>query len=206
MADRNRNAKVIIPFVIVVWLGGIVVSREGTPDALRVLFGIAFAISVPVIVFSLMARTGWDTLAERYRAAEPYRGAWRPYPTAVMSRVSIQDPDFRSQQMRFIGGTLRVAASPEALHLTMLFAKIPLLRGLFPEVAIPWSAVTSARTYEAPGWYSPQRDPGTIAQVAYDPNYTGSFAEIAVGEPPIFLQLPTDLLGADAMARLPKPA
>ncbi|MEK7862503.1 MAG: hypothetical protein AAB295_04480, partial [Chloroflexota bacterium] len=179
------------------------VSREGTPEVVQALFGIAFVVGVLVIVFSLMARTGWDTLAERYRATEPHRGAWRPYPTAVMSRVSIQDPDFRSQQMRFIGGTLRVAASPDALHLRMLFAVIPIVGRLFPEVRIPWSAVTSARRYEAPGWYAPQRDPGTLAQAAYDPNFTGPFVELTVGDPPIFLQMPTDLLGADAMSRLP---
>ncbi|HET7700352.1 MAG TPA: hypothetical protein VFM06_05735, partial [Candidatus Limnocylindria bacterium] len=74
---------------------------------------------------------------------------------------------------------------------------------LFPEVRIPWSAVTSARRYEAPGWYTPQRDPGTLVQAAYDPNYTGTFVELAIGEPPIFLQMPADLLGADAMTRLP---
>ena len=203
MPDPNRNAKVIIPFVIVVWLGGIVVSREGTPEVVQALFAVVFAVGVVVIVFSLMARTGWDTLAERYRASEPHRGTWRPYPTAVMSRVSMLDPTFRSQQMRFIGGTLRVAASPDALHVRMLFAVLPIVGRLFPEVGIPWSAVTSARRYEAPGWYAPQRDPGTLVQAAYDPNFTGTFVELAVGDPPIFLQMPTDLLGAEAMARLP---
>ena len=201
MPDKNRNAKVIIPFVLIVWLAGILVSREGTPEIVQALFAVTFVVGVVAIVFSLMARTGWDTLAERYRAAEPYRGAWRPYPTAVMSRVSIQDPDFRSQQMRFIGGTLRVATSADGLHLRMLFAVVPLFGGLFPEVRIPWSAVTSARRYEAPGWYTPQRD--AIVQAAYDPNFTGTFVELAVGDPPIFLQLPADLLGAEAMSRLP---
>ena len=203
MADPNRNAKVIIPFALLVWLAGIVLLQEGTPDVVRGLFVVAFAVSVPVIVFRLMARTGWDTLAERYRASEPYDGAWRPYPTAVMSRVSIDDPNFRSHQMRFIGGTLRVATSREALHLAMLFSKIPIVGGLFPEVRVPWSEVKSARAYQAPGWYTPQRDPGALGQAAYDPNYTGKFVELAIGDPPIFLQLPADLLGPDAMARLP---
>jgi len=67
---------------------------------------------------------------------------------------------------------------------------------------IPWSAVTTATTYEAPGWFRPPSEPGTLIQAAYDPNYTGTFVELVVGEPPVFLQLPADLLG-EGMSRLP---
>lgn len=84
----------------------------------------------------------------------------------------------------------------------MLFSRIPILGRFFPDVEIPWSAVTSATTFEAPGWFKPLRDPGTILQVTYDPNYTGTFVELVVGEPPVFIQLSADLLG-DAMSRLP---
>lgn len=31
--------------------------------------------------------------------------------------------------------------------------------------------------------------------MSYDPNYTGTFVELVVGEPPVFIQLPEKLLG-----------
>ncbi len=200
---RDRNARVIIPLAIGAWLLAIVVSRPETPDVLRALFVIAFAVTIPVVVFSLMARSGWSTLAARHRSAAPYAGVWRRYPTAIISDVSVDTPDFRARQFRLFSA-LRVATTDDALHLSMLFSKVPLLGGMFPELRIPWSAVRTARTYEAPGWYPPQRQPGTLAQAAYDPNYTGTFVELAVGEPPIFLQLPASLLGDTVMARLPR--
>lgn len=199
----NRNAKVIIPFVVVTWLVSLVLLKDGTPEWAQAAFAVAFAIAVPVIVFYLMADAGWSTLATSYRARERFKGAWRPYPTATMAHVSVDDPDFRRKQMRFIGGTLRVGTTEEALHLSMLFATVPILGRFFPEVRIPWSAVKTARTYEAPGWYRPQSEPAALLQAAYDPNYTGTFVELVVGEPPVFLQLPADLLGAAVLARLP---
>lgn len=203
MADPNRNAKVIIPLAIAATLGGALVLREGVPPVFQELFALAFVVAVVAAVFSLMARSGWDTLAARYRATEPYAGPWRAHPHAAMSYVSVEDPTYRSQQTRFIGGTLRVATTAEALHLAMLFARVPLLGRMFPEVRIPWPEVRGARKYEAPGRYAPQVQPGTVFQVAYDPNYTGTFVELAIGEPPVFLQLPAGLLGTDALARLP---
>ena len=62
--------------------------------------------------------------------------------------------------------------------------------------------MTTARTYEAPGWFTPASEPGTILQVGYDPNYTGTFVELAIGDPPVFIQLPAELLG-EAMSLLP---
>jgi len=203
VSDRDRNAKVIIPFVLAVWLGGILVTREGTPEAVRLLFAVAFVVSVPVIVFSLISRGGWDTLAARYPAPQPYRGAWRAYPTAVISRASLDDPGFRSQQVRFIGGTLRAAATPDALHLSTLLARLPGFGALFPEVQVPWSEVRRARVYDAPGWYAPQRDPGVLLQAAYDPNYTGKFVDLAIGDPAVYVQLPAELIGEPVLSKLP---
>ena len=200
----NKNAKVIIPFVLVTWLISIALIQDGTPEVAKVAFAIAFAVAVPLIVFYLMAETGWSALARRYRARESFNGQWRPYPTAVMAHVSIDDPDFPRRQMRFVGGTLRLGTTAEALHLSMLFSKIPLLGRFFPDVGIPWSAVTSARTFEAPGWFRPPSQPGALVQGAYDPNYTGTFVELVVGEPPVFIQLPVDLLGEAVMSRLPR--
>lgn len=199
----NKNAKVIIPFALATWLISALLTREGTPEVARGAFAIAFAVAVPLIVFYLMADLGWRTLATRYRARMRFTGAWRPYPTAAMAHVSVDDPEYRRNQMRFLGGTLRLGTSDEALHLSMLFSKVPLLGRFFPEVRIPWSAVTSARTYEAPGWFTPASSPGALVQAAYDPNYRGRFVELVVGEPPVFLQLPADLLGERVLARLP---
>ena len=42
----------------------------------------------------------------------------------------------------------------------------------------------------------PQRETGAEVQVAYDPNYTGEFVELVVGDPAVFVQLPRPILGA----------
>ncbi|HYM52473.1 MAG TPA: hypothetical protein VEW45_03190 [Candidatus Dormibacteraeota bacterium] len=198
----NKNAKVIIPFVLVAWLGSLVVFRAGTPAVVGAAFVVAVAVAIPVMVFYLMAEMGWSTLAKRFRVRGSFGGAWRAAATGQMATVSVFDPVFQRKKLRLVGGTLRLGTSREALHLSMLFSKIPILGRFFPDVQIPWSAVTTATTFEAPGWFTPLRDSGTILQVAYDPNYTGTFVELVVGEPPVFLQLPADLLG-EGMTRLP---
>lgn len=199
----NKNAKVIIPFVLVTWLASLALIQAGTPAVVGAAFTIAMAVAIPVMVFYLMAETGWSTLAKRFRARESFTGPWRPYPTALMAHASVNDPEFSRSRMRFVGGTLRLGTTAEALHLSMLFSKVPLLGRFFPDVRIPWSAVTTARTFEAPGWFKPQSQPGALVQAAYDPNYTGTFVELVVGEPPVFIQLPVDLLGEAIMSRLP---
>ena len=157
-------------------------SQAGIPAVVEAAFFIALAVAIPVMVFYLMAEEGWSTLARRYRARAAFAGPWRPCPTGQMALVSVDDPEFQRRKLRLVGGTLRLGTSPEALHLSMLFSKIPLLGLFFPDVRIPWSAVTSARTYEAPGWFRPASEPGTLLQVGYDPNYTGTFVELAVGD------------------------
>jgi len=117
-----------------------------------------------------------------------------------MALVSMGHPDYQSSKMGFIS-TLRVGTTAEALYLSMLFGKIPLLGLFFPNVQIPWPTVRKARSFEAPGFFSANRNSGALVQVNYDPNYTGTYIELEIGEPPVFLQLPADILG-DAMARL----
>lgn len=56
-------------------------------------------------------------------------------------------------------------------------------------------------TYEAQGWVRPQQQPGTF-QAEYDPNYTGTFVKLTAGDPPVFIQLPANVLG-DGLSRLP---
>jgi hypothetical protein len=118
-----------------------------------------------------------------------------------MAPVRMDDPGYQSAKMGFIS-TLRVGTSAEALYLSMLFSKIPILGLFFPNVQIPWSTVRKARAFDAPGFFSANWNPGALVQVNYDPNYTGTFVELEIGEPPVFLQLPVSVLG-DAIRRLP---
>jgi hypothetical protein len=196
----SKIPMVVITLAIVVWLGSILVFQAGAPPAVRVAFIVAVAVGIPSTVFWLMANQGWTTLAKRYRAAEPFKGGWRSCPTGQMARVSVDHPDFNIQRLRLVS-TLFVGTSSMGLHLSVLFSRLPLLNLLFPDVAIPWSAVRTARTYEAPGWVTPASEPGAQLQLSYDPNYTGKFVELEVGEPPVYIQLPLAILGSDA-ARL----
>jgi hypothetical protein len=196
--DPNRNAKVIIPLAIAAWIGGILVFRDGVPAVFEVAFVVAFAVTIPVAVFYLIGEAGWRLLAKRYRESVPFRGDWQMCPTGQMALVSVHHPDFHRVKMRFVGGSLRVATTAEALHLTTMFSGLPVLRWFFPSLRIPWEAVSKASAFEAPGWFTPLREPGTLLQVAYDPNYTGKFIEMEVGQPPVFIQLPAAILGEGA--------
>lgn len=198
----SKNAKVIIPFVLVTWLATIVVLQSEAPPIVEAVFFLAIAVAIPVMVFYLMAEMGWSTLARRFRTRESFKGVWTPCPTGQMAPVSVDDPEFHRNKLRLVGGTLRIGTTRDALYLSMLFSRIPILGRFFPDVQIPWSAVTSARTYEAQGWFQAASEPGTVFQAAYDPNYTGTFVELVVGEPPVFIQLPAHLLG-EGMTRLP---
>jgi len=195
--DPNRNAKVIIPLVLAAWLGDILVFREGVPAVFEVVYVAAFAIAVPVVVFYLIGEAGWRALAKRYRASVPFSGNWQLCATGQMALVSVDNPEFHKVKMRFVGGSLRVATTADALHLTTLVSGLPVLRWFFPSLQIPWAAVTKARAFEAPGWFAPLAGPGTLLQVAYDPNYTGKFIEMEIGDPTVFVQLPAAILGED---------
>jgi len=195
--NMNKNARVIIPLAIVAWLLATAIFTTGAPPVFELVFVVALFIVIPVAVFYLMAEQGWSTLAKRYRSAMAFSGAWQACPTGQMALVSVDHPDFTRMRLRLIS-TLRVGTTPEALHLSMLFSKVPLLGRFFPDVAIPWSQVQSARAYEAPGWVQPQSQPGAILQMSYDPNYRGTFVEMGVGEPPVYIQLPLPILGDNA--------
>ena len=198
----NKNAKVIIPFVLVTWVAAIVLFRVEAPVAAQAAFVVVVAIAIPVMVFYLMAEMGWSALAKRFRSRESFKGAWKACATGQMAHVSVDDPEFQRNKLRLVGGTLRLGIDREALYLSMLFSKVPLLGRFFPDVRIPWSAITTARTFEAPGWFRPTSQPGTLLQAGYDPNYTGTFVEIVVGNPPVYLQLPENMLG-EALPHLP---
>lgn len=197
----NKNAKVIIPTAIAAWLLFGIVFKSGTPPLVEAVLAVGFFLGIAVMVFYLMAEEGWSTLAKRYRSSTAFIGSWQPCPTAQMAMVGVNDPEFQRKRLRLIG-TLRVATTPEALHLSMLFSKIPLLGRFFPDVQIPWPAIVAARTYTAPGWVGGNQGSGALLQANYDPNYTGTFVELEAGEPPVFIQLPEAILG-DALSRLP---
>ncbi len=200
-ATRNRNARVIIPLALGAPLVVIILDRTEAPKTVYVACAISFALAVPLLVFYLMAQTGWSTLAKRFRQNAPFNGVWRSCPTAYMAPVRMDDPAYASSKMGFIS-TLRVGTSAEALYLSMLFSKIPVLGLFFPNVEIPWSTVRKARRFDAPGFFGANQNPAALVQVNYDPNYTGTFVELEIGEPPVFLQLPVGILG-DAIQRLP---
>lgn len=198
--DPNRNAKVIIPLAAAAWLGGIVVFGEVVPAVVEVLYAAVFAVAVPCVVFYLIGEAGWRALAKRYRAPVAFAGTWTPCPTGQVALVSVHHPEFEKVRMRFVGGSLRVATTAEALHLTTMVSGLPVLRWFFPALQIPWTAVAKAHAFEAPGWLRPVSEPGTLLQVAYDPGYTGKFIEIEV-DPPVFIQLPAEILG-EGVSRL----
>jgi len=197
----NKNARVIIPLALGAWLVALILEKTGAPKAIYVAFGVAFAVTVPLVVFHFMAETGWSRLARRFRQVAPFNGAWRACPTGYMALVRMDDPDYQRSKMGFIS-TLRVGTSADALYLSMLFSKVPILGRFFPNVQIPWPTVRSARSFEAPGFFKANQNSGALVQVNYDPNYTGTYIELEIGEPPVFLQLPAGILG-DAIAYLP---
>lgn len=202
--DRNKNARVIIPLAIAAWAGGIVAFKLGLPAVFGAVFIVAFAVAVPVTVFYLISEAGWRALAKRHRAREPYRGAWQPCATGQMAMVSVDHPDFNRVKMRFVGGSLRVAATGDALHLATGLSKVPLLGLCVPALTIPWTAITKAHVFEAPGGFAPLTEPGSLLQVAYDPNYTGKFVELEVGDPVVYIQLPAAILGEGLQALPPR--
>ena len=167
----NKNAAVIIPLAIGAWLVSGLAFGGAAPRWAGVAFMVAFAIAVPLVVFYLMADMGWRRLARRYRARVPWTGRWRTLPTAEVSTVSVQHPEYARHRLRLVS-TVRVGLTDTSLYLSMLFGRIPLLGWLFfPDVQIDWSDVRAARPYEAPGGFR-RGHPGNIS-ANYDPNTPG---------------------------------
>jgi hypothetical protein len=200
--DTSRNAKVIISLALAAWIGGILVSREGVPAIFEVVYAVGFAVAVIVVMFYLIGDAGWRMLARRYRATEPVEVAWQRCPTAQMALVSVDHPDFQKLKTRFVGGSLRMATTTDALHLATMVSGLPILDRYFPRLRIPWGAVSRARTFEAHGWFAPLGEARAAMRAAYDPHYTGKFVEIEIGEPPVFIQLPAVMLG-EGLRQLP---
>jgi len=196
------NAKVIIPLAIGAWLVGILLTTVDVPAVVVAALIVAFAVTVPLVVFYLIAAAGWGPL-KRYKARERFGGEWRMCATGQMALLSVHDPRFENMKMRFVGGALSMATSSEGLHLKTIFSKLPVLSWFLPELVVPWPAVKAAHEFDAPGWYAPPSSPGALLQAGYDPNYTGKFIEMEIGAAPVvYVQLPEAMLG-EAVARLP---
>lgn len=195
----NKNARVIIPLAIAVWVLAILAFGVGLPSvvsvALTVLLVLVMAIGVPSIVFYLMADTGWNQLKKHFRAGDRFTGRWTTVPTGQLAMVSVHTEDFQRMKGRFTG-TLRVGTTDDALYLSTLLTRIPVIGRFFPVLGIPWRDVTRATKYEAEGWTS-KSGPGAVS-ARYDSGYTGEFVEIEIGEPRVFVQLPMSVLGSGA--------
>jgi hypothetical protein len=192
------NAKIIIPLAIALWLITPLFFSANLPGWAHALGGIAcFVVIAGVVAFLLVRQTAWHELAERYPVKLPVSGPWKTCRTAVIARVSLDDPSYEQQKVRLFF-ILRMAPGPDALNL----APIPVLRPLVPALQIPWSAITHARVFDASGWVRAPSGPVGVVQVGYDPGYKGQFVELQLREPHVFLQLPLELLG-EAAAHLP---
>jgi hypothetical protein len=200
----NVNARHIIPFAVAAWLAFIAVFATDAPGVLKAAVVVAFALAVPLLVLFLFGEAGWRRLASRYRARERFSGNWDLAPTGQIALVSVDDPAFDKVKARFLS-TLRVGRDFEALHLSTLGSGLPLLSFFFPELRVPWAAVRSARRFEAPGWVRPPSEPGALVNLQYDPNYTGTFVELLIGDPPVYVQLPEALLGPEVAATVGLP-
>jgi hypothetical protein len=193
----NKSARVIIPLAIVDWVVAILAFVVDLPGPLNAVFIVLFfalmVFAVPYIVFWLMADTGWNQLKKDFRAREKFAGKWTTVATGQMAMVSVHSEEFQRSKGRFTG-TLRVGATDDALHLSTLFTRIPVMGLFFPPLRIPWRDITRATRYEAAGWTS--RSSPTVVSARYDPGYTGDFVELEIGEPRVFIQLPVSILGA----------
>lgn len=147
---------------------------------------------VLVLVYSVMTKSGWSTLARNHREVVPFKGRWLATGIAQISPVSASDPKYDRKYGRFFG-TLRMGTTAEAVYLSTIFSDLPLLQKLFPPLQIPWSAMTQGRVQDTPGVEISLQD-GSISK--------SKWIELQVGEPPVFLQPPAELL-ADFLPRIP---
>jgi hypothetical protein len=192
------NAKMIIPAAIGLWLVALLVFNNKVPGWLQVVAGLAIFLFIAwLVAFLFLRQSGWHQLARKYPANPPLAGTWKTCPSAVMAAVSLDSPEYERHKVR-LNFIVRVGSNDEALYVSTL----PILRALLPPMRIPWSAMTSARYFDASGWVKAPRDPGTLLQLTYDPGYKGQFVEIEIAEPKIFLQIPAHLL-IEAIPHLP---
>jgi hypothetical protein len=198
----NRNARVIIPLALGIWLasiGIITLAPDGLEGPLFGLLVVSMAIAIPLVVLYLLSAGGWRALARSYRLGSPYQGDWQTCAAGAMAPVSVDDPRYARERAYFIG-VLRVATDEGGLYLSTPVSRLPIFSAFFPPLLIPWREVVSARPYQARGWISGGGGDGIRAR--YDPNYTGTFIELRAGEALAFIQLPESVL-AEHLPQLP---
>src|SRR5688500_15771808 len=116
-----------------------------------VFFG-GFAVCAGLVAFLITRGSGWRALAAKYPERSAYTGEMHQCRTFEMAAL---EPD-ESIGTRFAGGLIRVGATRDAL----LIATPAIVRFLFPTIRLPWSAIASAKPFEAPGWVKPVSEPG----------------------------------------------
>jgi hypothetical protein len=187
------QAKLIIGTAIGLWLLGFLI--KDAPGWVDTAFGVIAFLAITGLIAFLMTRgSGWHALAKKYPERAPYTGPLRRCRTFQMVAVN-SEQNFGT---RFSGGIVSVGPTSEALYI----AAPTVIRWLFPTIQLPWSAVASAKPFEAPGWVQPIADSGAIYQARYDFGYTGQFLELETTDPKTCIRLPVYAI-EDALGNLP---
>jgi hypothetical protein len=158
------------------------------------LFVFGFLACAGLVAFLMTRGSGWHALAKKYPQGTIYTGQLRRCRTFQMVATGSDEP-FGT---RFSGGIISVGSTGEALYL----ATPSIVRFLFPTIRLPWSAIASAKPFEAPGWVKPRTESDAIIQAEYDPGYRGEFIELETTEPRTRIRLPMYAIG-DARRNLP---
>lgn len=177
------NSKFIIPAAIVFWLVGIFVFKNETPDWLKIVVAFVLFVSIVVLVgFLFLRQSGWRKLVRKFPLTEPFNGELKTCQTAVIDSISIADPGYTKPKVR-LNFIVKVGSDAQALYIST----IKILSALLPTIRIPWSAITSAKYFDASGWIKAPSSPGTLINLQYDPGYKGQFLEIEISEPKMFI-------------------
>ena len=184
----------IVGAAIGFWLLGTLITDK-TPAWVVNAFGVVFFFSVAGLIAYLITRgTGWSALAKKYPEQTAHAGQWRKCRTFQMLALDSAG----AFGTRFSGSIVSVGTSPGAMYISMP----AIVRFLFPTIQLPWSAIVSAKPFEAPGWVTPMVKPGTVFQAEYDPGFRGAFIELQTSEPKTLIRLPLYAL-EEARAHLP---
>jgi hypothetical protein len=182
-----KQNRLIIGAAIGLWLIGLLITDE-TPGWVAAVFSVFAFFGIVGLVAYLMTRgTGWQALARRFPQGGAYTGELRRCRTFQMVAIH---PD-QGLGTRFSGGIVSVGSTDEALYIVMP----SVVRFLFPSIRLPWSAIASAKPFEAPGWVKPMAEPGAVFQAEYDPGYRGEFVELETTEPKTRIRIPLYAIG-----------
>jgi len=188
------QSKLIIGTAIGFSLIGLLIPDEIPGWAGAALFVFGFLTIAGLVAFLMTRGSGWHALAKKYPEGTTYTGELRRCRTFQMVATDSDQP-FGT---RFSGGIVSVGSTGEALYI----AAPAIVRFLFPTIRLPWSAIASAKPFEAPGWVKPFAESGALIQAEYDPGYRGEFIELETIEPKTCIRLPMYAIG-DARRNLP---